>query len=87
MLNVLKDTGHVFFGTKAKVLDLMADGKYRSLMEIFETTKVIPTTSSSILRQFRNKPEKFGAMKLNKKRDIETSHWLYQLVVADDTDT
>jgi hypothetical protein len=62
----------------------MKDEQYRSLMDIFKETEVEPTSASSILRQFRNKPEKYGKMIVNKKRDIDSGKWLYQLIVVDD---
>ena len=84
ILNYIHDTGHVYYGAKAKILNLMKDEKYRSLMEIFNETEVEATSASSILRQFRNKPEKYGKMIVNKKRDIDSGKWLYQLIVVDD---
>ena len=84
ILNYIHDTGHVYYGAKAKILNLMKDEQYRSLMDIFKETEVEPTSASSILRQFRNKPEKYGKMIVNKKRDIDSGKWLYQLIVVDD---
>jgi len=84
ILNYIHDTGHVYFGAKAKILNLMKDEQYRSLMEIFNLTEVEPTSASSILRQFRNKPEKYGQMIVNKKRCVDSGKWLYQLVVVND---
>ena len=43
ILNYIHDTGHVYYGAKAKILNLMKDEKYRSLMEIFNETEVEPT--------------------------------------------
>ena len=62
-------------------MDLMSDGEWRSLMDIYYITDVQPTTTSSILRTFRR--EKYGSHFVNKKRDVKTGDWLYQLELND----
>ena len=78
ILNRTTDTNHVYFGTKKKVLDLMIDGEFRSLLDIYELIDVNPTTVSAILRTFRT--EKYGSMMINKKRDPKSGEWIYQLI-------
>jgi len=85
ILNRTHDTNKVYFGTKKKVMDLMSDGEWRSLMEIYTSTDVQPTTTSSILRTFRT--EKYGSHFVNKKRDVKTGDWLYQLEINDPSHT
>ena len=85
ILNRTHDTNKVYFGTKKKVMDLMSDGEWRSLMEIHTSTDVQPTTCSSILRTFRTK--KYGSHFVNKKRDVKTGDWLYQLEINDPSHT
>ena len=85
ILNKTHDTNKVYFGTKKKVMDLMSDGEWRSLMEIYLHTDVQPTTCSAILRTFRT--EKYGSHFVNKKRDVKNGDWLYQLEINDPSHT
>ena len=59
ILNKTTDTNYRYFGSRKKILDLMKDSSPRTLKEIEEATGIIPTTASSILRQFRL--EKYGS--------------------------
>jgi len=81
ILNRTHDTNKVYFGTKKKVMDLMSDGEWRSLMEIYLITDVQPTTASAILRTF--KTEKYGSHFVNRKRDVKTGEIIYQLEIND----
>ena len=85
ILNRTYDTNKVYFGTKKKVMDLMSDGTFRSLLEITSETGVLPTTVSAILRTFRT--EKYGSHFVNKKRDVKNGDWLYQLKINDSSHT
>jgi len=82
ILNRTHDTNHVYFGTKKKVLDLMIDGEFRSLLGIYELIDVNPTTVSAILRTFRT--EKYGSMVIDKKRSAKSGDWIYRLVINDE---
>lgn len=85
ILNRTHDTNYVYFGTKKKVLDVMKDCEWRSLLDIYELIDVNPTSISAILRQFRT--EKYGSMLVNKRRDPKSGDWVYQLVTNNESST
>ena len=58
ILNKTTDTNYRYFGSRKKILDLMKAEHPRTLNEIEMLTGIIPTTSSAILRQFRQ--SKYG---------------------------